>query len=235
MLQKSLTDLSSSMSNPDLAPERQRSFAAVQAGFGALEAAMLPPNFLICCLAAEFQISTALALVVDQGFAEIISSGGEVGVSSVEIEALTGMPKGKVSRLLRVLCGRGVFREVKPDVWAHTRHSRVLDSGVRYEDVAKEPIARYANTGSSASAFVYHVTTLGMKHSSAIFEAFRDKKYLKSYRVDETPFNWSTKTDRPYWEWLETEEGGIRTKTFMNAMTVNQRQVSFSLRRVLIV
>lgn len=224
-LQKSLSDLSSSLSNPDLATERQRSFAAIQAGYGALEAAMLPPTFRIFCLAAEFQVSTALGVVVDHGFAEIISSGGEQGVSSVEIEARTGMPRGKVSRFLRILCGRGVFREVKPDVWAHTPHSLVLDSGVGYEAVKANPIARYANTGSSAAALVYHVTILGLQQTAGIFEAFRDETFLKSYQANQTPFNWTTKTDKTCWEWQETQEGGIRAQTFMNAMSCNNRQV----------
>lgn len=83
--------------------------ATIQAGFGVLEAQVTPPELFLTRLAFSYQIPMALGTVVDQGIAEAL---GDKALSSVEIEARCGLPSGKVSRLLRLLAGRGVFREV---------------------------------------------------------------------------------------------------------------------------
>ncbi|KAG8997546.1 hypothetical protein FRB94_007601 [Tulasnella sp. JGI-2019a] len=138
ILQASLSDLSNSLSSNSPA-DVTKTFATVQATYGALESAILPPDVHLYRTSMLFQISVALGVVVDVGLPEIVSAAAATGgqkdaaISSKALEKQTGVPWDKISELLRILCGRGIFQEVRPDVWAHTRHSRALDSGLSYE------------------------------------------------------------------------------------------------------
>jgi len=136
----------------------------------------------------QFELSLALGIVVDLGLVEVVSSAGAEGISSAEIGERTGIPKGKAAHLLRLLAGRGVFREVRPDIWVHTRHSVALDSGLPYETIVKEPRKRYAMGSNGYPAWVSHLCDVGIRTGLGIYPAFRNRKFLTSYSVRETPF-----------------------------------------------
>lgn len=228
-LHKSLNDLSTSLSdpiNPATTADRQNTFAAIQAGFGALEAAVLPSDAFICSMSLEFYNCAALGIAVEHGFAEIVSEStdDQGGVSSTLIEERTGMPEGKVSRIMRLLCTRGVFREIRPDVWGHSRHSLRLDSGKGYSYIKANPKERYAPPEARLAAWVYNTSIFGLKAASGFFPAFQDEGSLKSYKPTETAFNVAYETKSVYWEWLE-EPDGFGARTFMNAMSCGTRDV----------
>ncbi|KAG9010225.1 hypothetical protein FRB90_007955 [Tulasnella sp. 427] len=99
---------------------------------------------------------------------------------------------------------RGIFEEVAPDVWAHNKASRLLDSGLPYEEIVKDPIHRLAN-GRPGPAWVSHVVEQGGMAAVSMVMAFRDEKYKKSEEVAETPFTKIYGIDVSWREWLERE------------------------------
>ncbi|KAG8988229.1 hypothetical protein FRB90_002886 [Tulasnella sp. 427] len=125
-------------------------------------------------------------------------------MSSQAIESRCGLPANKVSRFLRFLTSRGIFEEVAPDVWAHTEASKLLDSGLPYEEIVKDPIHRFAK-GRPMPAWISHTVEQGGMAAVSMVTAFRDDKYKKSEEVTETAFSKVYDIHIPFWEWLERE------------------------------
>lgn len=148
ILQSTLSTLSDQVAASKCDSDVFRTFATAQAAFGALEASLIPPEIYIFNLSLEYTLSVVLGVAVDLGLAELVSASGKSGISSKVMEERTGVPWGKLSRILRLLAGRGIFKEVRPDIWSHTIHSRALDSGLTYGVIVAEPLKRY-NQGSA--------------------------------------------------------------------------------------
>ncbi|KAG8855057.1 hypothetical protein FRB96_007252 [Tulasnella sp. 330] len=174
-LQESLSDLSSSISHPSSSADRDHSFAPVQAGFGALEAEILHTGVLLGAICWSYLIPIALGLVVRLGFPEVVSAAGDKGISSVGIEERTGVPQGKVSRLLRSLTGQGIF-------------------------------------------FNECVGELRVKTAVAVYDAFRDPTFVKSYEPNGTGFNKYIGTSLPFWGWIQSVDDGVRVGSFMKCL-----------------
>ncbi|KAG9023869.1 hypothetical protein FS837_005595 [Tulasnella sp. UAMH 9824] len=187
--------------------DRAKAFTTVQAAFGKLETLVVPPGLLLQQISMTYQLPTVLGAVNDLGIAEIVSESADRGgrISSKEIEERCGLPAGKVSRFLRFLAGRGIFEEVSPDVWAHTEASRLMDSGLTYEEIVRDPIHRFAK-GTPHPAWISHVVENLGGAALSMVTAFREDKYKKSYDVSETPFQKVYGTNASFWQWLEQED-----------------------------
>ncbi|KAG8906692.1 hypothetical protein FRC00_012407, partial [Tulasnella sp. 408] len=186
--------------------DKAKAFNTIQAAYGKLETLVVPPALLLQQISMAYQLPMVLGTVNELGIAEIVSEPADRGgrISSKEIEERCGLPAGKVSRLLRFLTGRGIFEEVAPDVWAHTEASRLMDSGLPYEEIVRDPIHRFAK-GTPIPAWISHtVEHCGMAAVSMV-TAFREDQYKKSYGVSETPFQKIYGTDASFWQWLEQE------------------------------
>lgn len=214
--QNALADLLASLDKPETV---YKTFNTVQAAYGAIEAAVTPTVVWTWKLVSSVHIPFSLGAVVDLGLVEVITAAGEKGISSAEIERITGVPHGKASRLLRILTCRGYFCEVRPDVWAHTHHSLALDSGLPYDQIVKEPATRYA-IGAPLAALVANQLENGLI-SAQLPTMFRDKRLLKSYKPTETAFNVAMKTDLDAFGWYQTADGGWRAQAFANTMSLN--------------
>ncbi|KAG9025533.1 hypothetical protein FS837_004907, partial [Tulasnella sp. UAMH 9824] len=201
ILKESLAALSAASNDKD----RAKAFITVQAAYGKLETLVMPPALLLQQISMSYQLPMVLGTVNDLGITEIISEAADRGgkISSKEIEERCGLPAGKVSRFLRFLAGRGIFEEVAPDVWTHTEISRLMDSGLTYEEIVRDPIHRYAK-GRSGSAWVSHLVDVCGKASMSMVTGFREDKYKKSYDISETPFQKFYGTS--FWKWLEQEK-----------------------------
>ncbi|KIO18915.1 hypothetical protein M407DRAFT_11650 [Tulasnella calospora MUT 4182] len=116
-------------------------------------ALVMPPGLLLQTIAMGYELPMVLGTVNDLGIAEILSQSTESGgrMSSKDIEARCGVPASKVSRFFRFLASRGIFEEVDQEVWTHTEASRLLDSGLSSEEIARDPIRRFAK-GTSIPA-----------------------------------------------------------------------------------
>ncbi|KAG8904555.1 hypothetical protein FRC01_008681, partial [Tulasnella sp. 417] len=124
---------------------------------------------------------------------------------------------------------RGIFEEVAPDVWAHTQASKLLDSGLPYDELVQEPIRRFAK-GTPVPAWISHTVEQGGMAAVSMVTAFREEKYKKSHEVSETPFNKIYETDVPFWQWLE-QEGRVLNMTKGFELN-NARNVSAPIPRI---
>lgn len=209
ILTKSLAALDAATNDKD----RAKAFSVIQAAYGKLETLVVPPGVLLQQIGMSYQLPMVLGTVNDLGLAEVISESTDPDgrISSKDIENRSGVPAGKVSRFLRFLAGRGIFEEVAPDVWTHTEASKLLDSGLPYEEIIRDPIHRFAK-GAPVPAWISHTVEQGGMAAVSMVTAFREDKYKKSYSVTETPFNKFYSTDAPFWEWLE-QEGRVLNMT----------------------
>ncbi|KIO21960.1 hypothetical protein M407DRAFT_217354 [Tulasnella calospora MUT 4182] len=221
ILTKSLAALGAASNEKD----RAKAFTTVQAAYGKLETLVVPPSLLLQQISMTYQLPMVLGTVNDLGIAEVISESTDPKgrMSSKDIEKRCGVPAGKVSRFLRFLAGRGIFEEVAPDVWTHTKASRLLDSGLSYEEIARDPIHRFAK-GAPIPAWISHTVEQGGMAAVSMVTALREDKYKKSEEVFETPFNKIYDTDVPFWQWLE-QEGRVLNMTKGFEMN-NTRNVS---------
>jgi len=84
----------------------------------------------------------------------------------------------------------------------------------------EHPVKRYS-MGTPTPAWINHISELGYRAGAGMYPAFRDKKFLESYKVTETPFNLAYNTDKPFWEWMETVDDGVRAQSFARAMQLD--------------
>lgn len=224
-MQTALSALSVDVAQPTTEQKRNEIMNIIQAGFGALEAAIMPPAVLLCRIALQHELALAMCTVVDLGLPELLTEGGENGMSSVEIETRSGLPEAKASRLLRVLTGRGIFKETKPNVWAHTLLSRELDSGLSYAEVAADPENRYAR-GKPMPAWLLICGQYASRASMAMITAFREDRWKKTYKSNEAPFQVAFNTELSFYEYLEANG---KTLAFGKAMETNSSRVSSSV------
>lgn len=232
-MQDALSGLASVLSDRSSNKEEQmKHMSTIQAGFGFLEAAVVPKGMLLSRMATEFGVSFTLGTVVDLGIAELITACGDGGVAAEDIEKARQIPAAKVSRMLRLLAGRGIFKELRPDIWAHSALSRELDSGLTFEEVRDGGLRRYAKT-KTTPAYIAHVRDNCGPTAAATIRAYREEKYRMSYSPTVTPFNVALKTDMGFWEWLEKDGGGARVPWFARGMelfnTVGVRLMNVAL------
>ncbi|KAG8918675.1 hypothetical protein FRC01_001729, partial [Tulasnella sp. 417] len=203
ILAEALSSLKSATNDKDKA----KAFNTVQAAYGKLETLVVPPSLLLQQISMAHQLPMVLATINDLGIAEILSESTDRGgrMSSKEIEERCGLPAGKVSRFLRFLAGRGIFEEVAPDVWAHTRVSKLLDSGLPYDEIVRDPIHRFAR-GPPVPAWISHVVDVCGKAAMSMVTAFREDKYKKSYEITDAPFTKAYGIDGTFWQWMEQEK-----------------------------
>ncbi|KAG8911488.1 hypothetical protein FRC00_006407 [Tulasnella sp. 408] len=223
ILTKSLAAFSASTNDKD----RAKAFTTVQAAYGKLESLVMPPGLLLQQIAMSYELPMVLGTVNDLGIAEIVSESTDSGgrMSSKEIEKRCGVPASKVSRFLRFLASRGIFEEIAPDVWRHTEASRLMDSGLKYEEIARDPINRFAK-GTPIPAWISHTVEQGGMAAVSMVTALREDRYKKSHDVSETPFNKIYGTNVPFWQWLE-QEGRVLNATKALELN-NNRTFDFS-------
>lgn len=114
-MQTALSALSSSQTLDD----DLKAISTIQAGFGLLEAEIMPAEPFLLRLSLAHNVTMALATAVDQGISEIL---GDKELSSGEIGSECGLPKTKVATLLRPLAGRGIFKEVSAYISSRTTY-----------------------------------------------------------------------------------------------------------------
>ncbi|HEU0178681.1 MAG TPA: methyltransferase [Blastocatellia bacterium] len=93
-------------------------------GRGASE---LPPQIRLSLLSQGTIISTSLSLAAELGIADLLADGPR---SSEELARATSTHPRSLYRLLRLLCGIGVFNEIQTDSFVQTPLSECLRAGV---------------------------------------------------------------------------------------------------------
>ncbi|KAI0261389.1 S-adenosyl-L-methionine-dependent methyltransferase [Gloeopeniophorella convolvens] len=156
-------------------------------------------------------LSSALGLIDEADVADAIKEAGPQGLHVKDISAKTGVDSVKLSRVLRYLASRHVFREVTPDVYANNRISSFIVKSKPIEELQKDKLTKYDD--APAAAFVGHVTD----------EAFKGAAHLSAYIKDEpkdvgSPWNLASGKKGTIWEWYEEPDNVWRYHRFTSAM-----------------
>ncbi|EEB88036.1 hypothetical protein MPER_14364, partial [Moniliophthora perniciosa FA553] len=105
-------------------------------------------------------MSATLDTVNETHVANVLIGAGPEGLHVDEIAKEVGIESPQLTRVLRYLSTRHIFREVKPNVFAHNRTSTLLTKKAPLHEIRKDshrlysPVAQYDD--SSVAALVGH-------------------------------------------------------------------------------
>ncbi|KAL1735490.1 S-adenosyl-L-methionine-dependent methyltransferase [Schizophyllum commune] len=94
-----------------------------------LAATLRPSGLLLHERAASHYISSAMRIASEACVPEILRDAGPEGLHIKDIAAPTCADVNILGRAKRLLCTHYVFKELFPDVFAHNRHSSLMDTG----------------------------------------------------------------------------------------------------------
>ncbi|KAG6909480.1 hypothetical protein DXG01_017202 [Tephrocybe rancida] len=182
-----------------------------------LAAFLLPPQESIMQITSGHLRSAALRVSIESHVPEILQEAGDQGLHADEIAKKTGLDGQKLARLLRLLVNRHVFREVGPDVFANNRISGTLDTGKAFQNIMKDPQAKYDNTNGFC-AFVELLMADSHKSSGYLMENMTDPKTSHSYEPQHSPLQRALGFDTNFWDFHSRPDNTYRLRRFGIAM-----------------
>jgi len=115
--------------------------------------------------------AAALRVCLGTHVPEIVSEAGPEGLHITQITERMGPQKvdsAKLGRIMRLLANNHVFREVKPDVFAHSMHSSILDVRKPVDEILANPAAKHDGTLGLAALWEYSLDEAA-KSSTMLF------------------------------------------------------------------
>ncbi|KAG7439818.1 O-methyltransferase [Guyanagaster necrorhizus] len=189
--------------------------SCIVAATAQLVATIRPAHLTLISTAMMIHVPSALRTATDLHVAEVLRDAGPQGLHVRKIAALCRTSSGKLARILRLLASEHIFREVSPDVFANNRISSLLDT--------KKSVDRFAQSkwdgGVGIAAFVSYTGGHTLKFTSYLAETMRDPSFAYSEDHIKAPFNYTLKTDLPFWQWLDLPENEVERRKFGLAMT----------------
>ncbi|EKM51830.1 uncharacterized protein PHACADRAFT_212446 [Phanerochaete carnosa HHB-10118-sp] len=181
---------------------------------GQLIAAARPTPTSSLLTSLQYQTSACLRAVIRAHAAEVIREAGPKGLHISQIAKPTNMDPSKLARTLRLLATNHIFKEVAPDVFAHTRISSVLDTGKSLSEILEDPEAKHDGT-SGMPALFEQLSDYSMKAAAYMPETLLDPS---SAATGKTAFNRAYKTELSSFEWLRQPENAYIHRRFNMAM-----------------
>ncbi|KAF9264343.1 S-adenosyl-L-methionine-dependent methyltransferase [Marasmius fiardii PR-910] len=169
------------------------------------------PTDTLFDIATGMYLPATLGTVNEAHVANVLQDAGPQGMPVQDISKEAGIESGALARVLRFLANRHVFREVKPNVFAHNRVSSVLIKAPHLSEIRKNPVSQYDN--SHVAAIVGHCTDEALKGSPYI-----SAYVLGGYKDAAAPLNMCLKTEESIWDWYEQPENAMRVHRFSTAM-----------------
>ncbi|CAK7222049.1 hypothetical protein SBRCBS47491_004736 [Sporothrix bragantina] len=149
----------------------------------AVEAAVTPTSKLYLTTVFAANKSAALSTVAVLGVTDAIDKlGGQASLADIAAEV--GTNPQKLGRILRLVAGEYIYREVAPDVFANTRHSL----GLRKETKAYHFLKFSASEGGAASA--------------VLCKNLLDVKTKDSYKPEDAPFAQSVSNGKAFYDFV---------------------------------
>ncbi|CDO73947.1 hypothetical protein BN946_scf185016.g104 [Trametes cinnabarina] len=203
-------------SHPDVIAASNRIVAAC----GQISATIHRPFLTLCDAAMGYHLPACLRFLEASHTVELLRTAGPDGMHIRDLSRHLGVDEGKLSHILRLLATHHITREVRPNVFANTRISAIIDSGRAPEDLMCSPQNKYETTNGIA-AFINLCTDELFKSSAYLVDCYLPS--LSSKKEDQNPmhapFNVAFNTSIPYFEWLEQPENEARLRRFGPAMT----------------
>ncbi|KAJ3929904.1 MAG: S-adenosyl-L-methionine-dependent methyltransferase [Lentinula lateritia] len=156
--------------------------------------------------------ATALNLCVEVSVANILQDAGQQGLHVRDMATKTDIATEHLSRILRYLSTRHIFKEVEPDVFANNRISTLLVKPRSLKEIESNPDIEFE--GATLAGFVGHATDECLKASVSIVPWIQDKS-----RQFASPFNMSINSSVSLFEWFMAPENARRLRRATAAMT----------------
>ncbi|KAK0450342.1 S-adenosyl-L-methionine-dependent methyltransferase [Desarmillaria tabescens] len=192
--------------------------SCIVAATAQLVATIRPAHLTLISTAMMIHVPSALRTATDLHVAEILRDAGPQGLHIRKIAALCCTSPGKLARILRLLATEHIFKEVTPDVFANNRISSLLDTGKSVDKLIESAQYKW-DGGVGIAAFVSYTGGHTLKFTSYLAETMQDPSFAHSEDHIKAPFNYTSKTDLPFWQWLDLPENEEERRKFGLAMT----------------
>jgi hypothetical protein len=165
--------------------------------------------------------AAALRVCLGTHVPEIVSEAGPEGLHITQITERMGPRKvdsAKLGRIMRLLANNHVFREVKPDVFAHSMHSSILDVRKPVDEILANPAAKHDGTLGLAALWEYSLDEAS-KSSTMLLENMTDPKTAFSDNPILSPHQRVFNHNLATYDWYELPEQAYRLRRFSTGQT----------------
>ncbi|KAI0125360.1 putative O-methyltransferase [Xylariales sp. AK1849] len=157
----------------------------IKAALGTIEELTCSPEMRILEVGSSYLEARALHIVAKHRIPERVAANGEKGVHVDELAASTGLERGKLGRILRLLASEHIFREITPNRFTNNRISQAF--------VGNEGVQAY-----TVLAGLHNFTAVD--HLPYLLE---DPVSGSSYASNDTAFNRAICTETTLYEWFD--------------------------------
>ncbi|KAF8992816.1 S-adenosyl-L-methionine-dependent methyltransferase [Cyathus striatus] len=182
----------------------------VVAAAAQLIATVRSPVETIMNYAGDVFMTTMLGFAVETNIPDILNVNGDEGLHVTQISAYNGIQPSYLSRILRFLATRHIFKEVSPDVFTNNKVSSLLVKAKSLEEIVTDPIGKF--DGSPLAAFVSSSSDEKLK--SCVFLS----NFLREPGIHHAPFNMAYSTNENMWDWYQQDGNEWISKRFTAAM-----------------
>ncbi|KAK7013997.1 S-adenosyl-L-methionine-dependent methyltransferase [Favolaschia claudopus] len=183
-----------------------------------LEAVVSPPHLSLHRLVAGPYRAAALRICFESGVNEILREAGPQGLHVRDIATKNGQDAQKLARFMRFLTTHHFYREVSPDVFAHTRISSMLDTGKTSEEVLANPEHKHEGTIGLTALAAHHLDET-FKAAAHAWDTLADTSTRNSGDPARAPLALSLGRNETLWEYYARPEERARRERFAIAMT----------------
>ncbi|EKM59060.1 uncharacterized protein PHACADRAFT_181077 [Phanerochaete carnosa HHB-10118-sp] len=185
-------------------PEAMEAVKVIVAAAEHMSAIVSPPHRQLYKFVAGPTRAVAVRACLEANVSEILREAGPSGMHVNDMANKNGHDPEKLARFLRFLASHHIYREVSPDVFAHTRISCLLDTRKPSAEVIANPEQKYDNTRGFAAVASHHLD-ITFKTASLAWEALADPKTRFSNEPADAPFSRAFPQDKTLWNLLERD------------------------------
>ncbi|CAA7266021.1 unnamed protein product [Cyclocybe aegerita] len=176
-----------------------------------LAAIFAPPQVSLYHMVGGFFRSAALRVCLESSVTEILREGGPNGVHINDIGAKNGQDPQKIGRFLRILSNHHVYREVRPNIFANTRISSMLDTLKPSVEIIAHPEKKHENTHGLPALAAHHLDE-AFKAAAYSWEIVSDPQSTDA--PTDTPLSRATGRKETLWDYYQRPENLYKYKRF---------------------
>ncbi|KLO06792.1 hypothetical protein SCHPADRAFT_677279 [Schizopora paradoxa] len=169
-----------------------------------------PPKLSVLKKCSSHLISASIRCAIDLHISEILKEAGPDGLHVTMIAEKCGVEVTKLETVLRCLAGSWIFKEVRPNVFANSRLSSLLDKGQPVEDLRESPENMYKMPQAAILAVMSFLADDALKSSAFLLEALTDPQRSFSGEAKDSSFSMALNCDKSYWDFIQQPDQKAR-------------------------
>ncbi|KAI0262997.1 S-adenosyl-L-methionine-dependent methyltransferase [Gloeopeniophorella convolvens] len=171
-----------------------------------LLAAVRPPADSLFDHASGMHMAASLGLAVDVDLADVLKEAGPDGLHVNDIGSAVSVEPSKLSRVLRHLATRHVFKEVSPEVFANNRLSSAIAKPKPFSELKADKLSKYDEMPGAA--------LIGQLADESLKSAAYLSDFLQDSHGYTTAMGLAFKSDATLWQWYGQPENEHRHRRF---------------------